>query len=170
MKIRKATISDREALADIYRAVAANVAGISRQPHEITDTYVYSLLNKKDDDAVILIAANDDFEVIGAILAVKNGLEAYKHILSELTVIVKPDVQSKGVGTKLSFAFLEHIFTSRPDVMRVEMEVVHDLEKVPVYEAAGFIKEGETKNRIRHKYGKFSDSILMAWVNPNFKG
>ena len=54
--------------------------------------------------------------------------------------------------------------------MRVEMEVVHDLEKVPVYEAAGFIKEGETKNRIRHKDGKFSDSILMAWVNPNFKG
>lgn len=170
MKIRKANISDREAIADIYRAVAANVSGIARRPHEITNTYVYSLLNRKEEDAVFLVAVDEDFEVVGAIISVKSGLEVYSHILSELTIVVKPEAQSKGIGRQLAFAFLEHVFNNRPDVMRVEMEVIHVLDRIAAYEAVGFVKEGETKNRIRHKDGTFSNSILMAWENPNFKG
>lgn len=168
MNIRPVAKTDREDIAEIYQAVAENVEGISRRPHEITDTYVYSLLNKKSNDIVFLVAVDDNGKVVGAVHAIKNGLEMYNHILSELTVLVRPVSQSKGVGRQLSFAFLDHVFNNRPDVMRVEMEVVHNLERVQIYEAVGFVKEAEPKNRIRKADGTFSNSVLMAWENPNF--
>jgi len=168
MIVRNVNRNDREDIAEIYQAVAKSVEGISRRPHELTDTYVYSLLNKKNSEIVFLVAVEDDGKVVGAVHAIKNGLEMYTHILSELTVLVKPDCQSKGVGRQLAFAFLDHVFNQRPDVMRVEIEVIHILERVKIYEAVGFIQEGQPKNRIRHVDGTFSDSVLMAWTNPNF--
>ena len=170
MNIRKANISDREDIAEIYRAVARTVEGINRRPHEITDTWVYSLLNRKASDIVFLVAVDDDGRVIGSVHGVKNGLEMYSHILGELTVMVHPEFQSKGVGHKLSFAFLDHVFNNRPDVMRVEMEVIDVLDRVQIYEAVGFVKEASPKSRIRRPDGTFSDSVLMAWFNPNFTG
>jgi RimJ/RimL family protein N-acetyltransferase len=169
VNIRKATIGDREDIAEIYRAIARSIEGIARRPHEITDTYVYSLLNKKPSEVVFLVAVDEDDRVVGAVHGIKNGLEMYSHILSELTVLVRPDMQSKGIGHKLSFAFLDHVFNCRPDVMRVEMEVIDALDRCDVYEAVGFVKEGMPKNRIRRPDGTFSDSVLMAWHNPNFK-
>lgn len=170
MIIRRATISDREDLAELYRTVAGNVIGISRRPHEITDTYVYSLLNKKPSDIVCLVGVDDDDQIIGVVHGTKNGLEVYSHILSDLTVIVRPDLQSQGLGKKLSLAFLEHIFNHRPDIMRVEMEVITILKLVEAFELAGFVKEAETTKRIKNADGTFSNSVLMAWFNPNFKG
>lgn len=167
--IRKATISDREDIAELYRNVAGNVIGISRRPHEITDTYVYSLLNKKPSDIVCLVAMDDDCNIVGVIHGTKNGLEVYSHILGDLTVIVKPEHQSKGIATKLSMEFLEHIFKERPDIMRIEMEVITILKLIQAFEFAGFVKEAETTNRIKNADGTFSNSVLMAWFNPNFK-
>jgi RimJ/RimL family protein N-acetyltransferase len=169
MLIRKATIADREEIAELYRTVAGNVVGISRRPHEITDTYVYSLLNKKPSEIVCLVAIDENEKVAGVVHGIKNGLEIYSHILSDLTVIVKPDLQSQGLGRKLSMSFLEHIFNERRDVMRVEMEVITNLKLIQAFEMAGFIKEGEAKNRIKNVDGTFSDSVLMSWFNPNFK-
>lgn len=170
VKIRKATVGDREDIAEIYRAISRSVEGISRRPHEITDTYVYSLLNKKEADIVFLVAVDEDERVLGAVHGIKNGLEAYSHILSDLTVLVRPGFQSQGIGHKLAFAFLDHIFHQRSDVLRVEMEVIDALNRIQIYESVGFIKEGAPKNRIRRPDGTFSDSVLMAWHNPNFKG
>lgn len=168
--IRKATISDREGIAELYRNVAGNVVGISRRPHEITDTYVYSLLNKRPTDIVCLVGVDDDDNILGVVHGTKNGLEVYSHILSDLTVIIKPDIQSQGLGKKLSLAFLEHIFTHRTDIMRVEMEVITILKLVEAFEFAGFVKEAETNKRIKNADGTFSNSVLMAWFNPNFQG
>lgn len=169
MIIRKATISDREGIAELYRTVAGNVIGISRRPHEITDTYVYALLNKKPSDIVCLVGTNEDGDIIGVIHGIKNGLEVYSHVLADLTVIVKPEEQSKGIATKLSMEFLQHIYTQRADIMRVEMEVITILKLIQAFEFAGFVKEGETTNRIKNVDGTFSNSVLMAWFNPNFK-
>jgi ribosomal protein S18 acetylase RimI-like enzyme len=170
--IRQASISDREDIAELYKTVAVegNVVGISRRPHEITDTYVYSLLNRKPADIVCLVGVDDDDRVIGLVHGTKNGLEVYSHILGDLTVIVSPDHQSKGIAKKLSLAFLEHIFNQRTDIMRVEMEVITILKLVQAFELAGFVKEAETSKRIKNGDGTFSNSVLMAWFNPNFKG
>ena len=170
MIIRQASIADREDIAELYKTVAGNVVGIARRPHEITDTYVYSLLNKKPADIVCLVGVNEEGCVIGVVHGIKNGLDVYSHILGDLTVIVKPELQSKGFGRKLSLAFLEHIFNHRPDIMRVEMEVITILKLVEAFELAGFVKEAEVAKRIRNADGTFSNSVLMAWFNPNFKG
>ncbi|MBI3135894.1 MAG: GNAT family N-acetyltransferase [Bacteroidetes bacterium] len=170
MIIRQASIADREDIAELYRTVAGNVIGISRRPHEITDTYVYSLLNKKPADIVCLVGVDDNDRIIGVVHGTKSGLEVYSHILGDLTVIIRPEQQSQGLGRKLSLALLEHIFNHRPDIMRVEMEVITILKLVEAFEFAGFVKEAEATNRIKNDDGTFSNSVLMAWFNPNFNG
>lgn len=172
MNIRQATIADREDIADLYRTVAngGNVVGISRRPHEITDTYIYSLLNKKPSEIVCMVGIDDEGKLVGVVHGIKCGLDVYSHILCDLTVLIRPEMQSKGYARMLSLAFLEHIFNSRPDVMRVELEVITIKKLIEAFEFAGFIKEGEAKQRIRNADGTFEDSVLMVWLNPNFKG
>lgn len=169
MKIRKAIPSDREEIAELYRSVANNVVGISRRSHEITDTYVYALLNKKPSEIVCLVGVDENEKVIGMVIGTKNGLDMYSHILSDLTVIVHPDHQSKGYARQLSLGFMEHIFNHRPDVMRVEMEVMTHDKLIDAFLMAGFVKEAVTDRRIKNLDGTFSNSVLMVWFNPNFK-
>ncbi|MBK7128689.1 MAG: GNAT family N-acetyltransferase [Crocinitomicaceae bacterium] len=170
MKIRKAKISDREEIAALYRSVADSVVGIARRPHEITDTYVYALLNTKPSDIVCLVALDESDQIIALAHGIKNGLEIHSHILSDLTVIVKTDQQSKGVGKQLAQALLQHIANERPDIMRLEMEVPVIPSLIDTFLKGGFHKEGQTIKRIKRPNGTFSDSVLMVWFNPNFKG
>ena len=170
MIIRQASIADREDIAELYKTVAGNVIGISRRPHEITSTYVYALLNKKPADIVCLVGVNEDGCVIGLVHGTKNGLEVYSHILSDLTVIVRPEDQCKGYGKRLAQTFLEHISNHRKDILRVEMEAMTISTLVSSFELAGFVKEAEASRRIKNADGTFSDSMLMAWFNPNFNG
>ena len=41
--------------------------------------------------------------------------------------------------------------------------------RLDIFLAAGFVTEGEIKNRIRNIDGSFADSVLLAWFNPNFE-
>lgn len=168
MIIRKASPIDREEIADIYRVASGGIQGISRRPHEITETYIYSLLSKKDKDIVFLVAIDDDEKVIGFVHAVKSGLEMYDHILCDLTIMITPEHQKKGIGKILGIEFLKYVASHRPDIKRVEMEALSELMLLNTYTSAGFIKEGEIKGRVRNVDGTFSDSILLVWINPNF--
>lgn len=170
MKIRKAHSTDRTFIAEIYEEVAGKVAGITRRPDEITDTYIFSLLNKKEDECVFLVVEDDDLDIIGFAHAEKSGLAAYQHILSNFTIVVSPETQGKGVGRGIFVGFLEHIYNERPDVARLEMEVQVDKDRIALFEAAGFNTEAIIKNRFRGLDDKLSDQALMAWINPNFKG
>ena len=142
--------------------------GIARRAHEITETYIFSLLNKKDDEIVSLVAENDDEEIIGVLHAVKDGLEAHSHILTDLTIIIDPEWQGKGIAKALGVAFLMHVAQHRKDVMRVEMATPKELARIEAFGAAGFKQEGDIPNRYRNEDGSFTDIILMAWINPNF--
>lgn len=169
MIIRMAIPSDREQIAKLYHSVAGSVKGISRRPHEITETYIYSLLNRKESQIVFLVAVNDKNSIIGCVHGTKNGLEMYDHILSDLTIIVDPEYQKQGIGRQLGHAFLKYVAENRPDVKRVEMEILKDILPIVDLEKVGFVKEGEIIGRIRNEDGSFSDSSLLMWENPNFK-
>ena len=172
MLIRKALPIDRDEIADLYRAASASVQGISRRPHEITETYIYSLLNDIDKKMVFLVATEEvdgEETILGCVHATKSDLEVYSHILSDLTVMVSPSHQKNGIGKFLGIEFLKHVAQKRPDIKRVEMEALSAQMHLDTYKAAGFIKEGEIKERVKNVDGTFSDSVLLVWINPSFK-
>jgi len=169
VKIRKAHSTDRTFIADIYEEVAGKVAGITRRPEEITDTYIFTLLNKKEDECVFLVVEDDEMDIIGFAHAEKSGLAAYDHILSNFTIVVSPDIQGKGVGRGIFMGFLDYIIKERPDVARLEMEVQVDEDRIALFEGTGFRTEAIIKNRMRGMDEKLHDQALMAWINPNFK-
>ena len=170
MKIRKANRTDRVYIANIYNQVAGKVEGITRRPEEITETYVFSLLNMPEDRCIFLIVENDKGKIIGFGHAEKNGLKAYDHILSNYAIVIAPEGQHNGIGKSLFIGFLEYLKSNRPDIKRLEMEVKDDPERVIKFEAAGFKTEAIIKSRARSVDGTFYDQVLMAWENPNFKG
>ncbi|MEO9532798.1 MAG: GNAT family N-acetyltransferase [Crocinitomicaceae bacterium] len=169
MKIRKAHSIDRDCIADIYEEVAGKVQGITRRPEEITDTYIFSLLNKPEEDCVFLVVEDDNEDVVGFGHAEKSNLAAYSHILNNFTIVVSPDAQKGGIGRGIFMGFLEHIFNERPDISRLEMEVQYDEDRIKLFEAVGFNSEAVIKGRVKGIDGKYHDQVLMAWINPNFK-
>jgi len=169
MNIRKTTTHDRIPVAKVYRSVSGELETITRRSHEITETYIFSLLNKPDDQIVSLVAEDDEGELMGVVHACKNGLESYGHILTDLTIIVRPEFQGKGVARALGEAILRYVAANRPDVWRLEMEARKEKTRLDIFLAAGFVTEGEIKNRIRNIDGSFADSVLLAWFNPNFE-
>lgn len=169
MKIRKAHSTDRSCIADIYEEVAGVVQGITMRPEEITDTYIFSLLNKPEEECVFLVVEDNDGDIIGFGHAEKSPLAAYCHILNNFTIAVSPAAQQGGIGRGIFMGFLEHIFNERNDIQRLEMEVKFDEDRIKLFEAVGFISEAVIKNRFKGPDGKFHDQVLMAWINPNFK-
>lgn len=168
MKIRKAHSTDRTFIAEIYEEVAGKVAGITRRPDEITDTYIFSLLNQDEEECVFLVVEDDEMNIIGFAHANKSGLAAYDHILSNFTIVVSPEIQGQGVGRGIYMGFLEYVFNERTDVARIEMEVQVDKERIALFEATGFQTEAIIKGRLLGMDGQFYDQALMAWTNPNF--
>lgn len=157
-------------IARIYGEVAGKVQGIVRRPDEITQTYIFSLLNKPENECIFLVVEDDDMEIIGFGHAEKPGLAAYNHILSNYTIVVDPEVQKKGIGRGIFMGFLEYLATNRSDIKRLEMEVEHDPDKIKLFEGTGFMLEAIIKDRVIGPDGKFYDQVLMAWENPNYKG
>lgn len=170
MNIRKAHSSDRDDIAEIYAMVAGKVEGITRTPAEITQTYIFSLLNKPEDKCIFLVVEDDDQNIIGFGHAEKSGLKVYEHILSNFTIVVKPKEQLQGIGRGIFMGFLEFLMNHRPDIKRLEMEVNYDPDRIKLFEGTGFKTEAIIKDRVKRLNGAFSDQVLMAWVNPNFKG
>lgn len=168
MNIRKTSKRDRIEVAGIYRTAWQGTEGIALRPHEITETYIFSLLNKIENQIVSLVAENDKSEIVGVIHALKDGLEGHDHILSDLTIVVHPDYKKQGVAKALGWALLQHVAEVRSDIMRVEMHSPANLSRIQAFESAGFIVEGTHKNRFRNMDGTFQDIVLMVWINPGF--
>lgn len=170
MNIRKAHITDRSDIVDIYQSVADSVQGITRRPDEITQTYIFSLLNKAESDFVMLVVEDDDLNIVGFGHAEKPGVKAYDHILQNYTIAVSPDVQSKGIGRGIFMGFLDYLIKNRPDIKRLEMEVEYDEDRIALFQGTGFKLEAVIKDRVKGRDGNYYDQALMAWENPNFQG
>jgi L-amino acid N-acyltransferase YncA len=169
VNIRKAHSTDRMAIAAIYAEVAVHVQGITRRREEITQTYIFSLLNKAEDDCIFLVIEDEKKNIFGFAHAEKIGLAVYDHIRSNFTIGVMPNQQHKGIGRLLFMGFLDYLSNERTDIKRLEMEVENKTERIKTFEAVGFITEAIIKDRIRGMDGQFYDQVLMAWENPNFK-
>lgn len=170
MIIRKALPKDAEELGHLYKTVAKNERGIARMEDEISGQYIRHTIDSALSEGVMLIGLNEASQsIIAEIHAIKYGIRIFDHILTHITMIVHPDHQGKGLGKKILQAFLNEIKENRPDVRRVELESrSSNYRSIGLYKQLGFVQEGTMKDKTRNKDGSFEDSILMAWLNPNY--
>ena len=157
---------DAETLLELYRAIASQPGGFARTADEISLEYVHKTLRHVANNGVgIGVIDKSDGRLVGSIVARKLGPKVFDHVLSELTIGVHPNYQSKGVGRRLFIDFLEHIQGARPDILRVELIARESNPRaISFYEAIGFRSEGVFEKRIRKGDGTFESDIPMAWL------
>ncbi len=168
MTIRKATVADREQILALYQKVAYLPDGIIRNPAEITEDYIAYFLNAAIANGLILVALEAG-ELAGEIHAITPDIQAFRHLLTDLTIVVDPDRQGQGLGKRLFQEFLRQVETDFPHILRVELFTrEHNDRNVRFYESLGFINEGRQERKILLPGNTFHTPIHMAWFNPHY--
>ena len=172
MYIRTAEINDLQKIKTLYQAVARHGNGIARTEDEITDQYIENFITRSLDGGLIIVAENpsNPDELIGEIHAYKPGIEVFDHVLSEITIVVHPEFQSKKIGRTIFTIFLEEIGLNRHKIGRVELVARESNAKaIKLYQSLGFRIEGRLEMRIRTTDNNYEADIPMGWQNPNFE-
>jgi ribosomal protein S18 acetylase RimI-like enzyme len=172
MHFRTAEFTDIPRIVKLYKAVA-NIPGyLARLESEMTEEYVSHFVNKSLADGLIIVCESDDDPdfLIAEVHGYKPGLKNFDHVLGEVTFLVHPDHQGKGIGRTIFMIFLEEIGTRRPDIGKVELYTGENNRKaISLYQSLGFMIEGRMEMRFRNPAGTFEADIPMGWVNPGFE-
>jgi len=169
MLIKQCQNEDVNSLLDLYLKVSTNVKGIARSKSEITKHYIIGIINNSKKGGLNLVGFENGI-LIAEIHATKYGIDIFNHILTNLTIVIHPDYQSKGYGKEIFENFLTFIEKNRPDILRVELESRSSNKKsLGLYQSLGFKQEGVMRNKTRNINGDFEDSLLFSWFNRNFE-
>lgn len=170
--IRTATISDESNIAQLYKTVAKTIGGIAREEDEITTEYIHHNLKKSLQSGICFVIDNPENsnELIAEIHCYKPEPKVFHHVFSELTIVIHPMFQGKGLGKQLFTHLLNEISQNHKTILRVELIARESNQKaIDLYTQLGFKIEGRLEKRINVKTGIFEADIPMAWINPNFK-
>ena len=172
VRIERSELAHTEAILSLYQEVVRHSGGIIRIQEEVTSDYVRSFLQKSIQSGIAYHIAdpNKAQSIIAEIHAYKPGISAFRHILADLTIVVHPSFQGKGLGKQLFVAFLEEVQAKFPEVLRVELFVrEQNTSAIRFYQKMGFIEEGRLKNKILNLDSSLETPIEMTWFNPNFQ-
>lgn len=167
--IRKATMNDEQALKKLYIKVAKIPGGLARTDNEITDAYIHKTLSSGINRGLALVVENHDL-IIGSMIKYKLEPKVFSHVLTEGSILIDPDYQGKGIGSKLISQFLQEVQNHYPDILRVEIIARESNPALKLYERLGFKQEGRFEKRIQGIHGNFEADIPMAWINQKFNG
>ena len=166
IEIHKAHTQQTEALFELYRAVSNTKDGLIRNQEEITRGYISDFLGHSLENGLCLVAMHSD-QIIGEIHAITPKIYAFQHLLTDLTIVVHPNHQGKGVGRKLFDLFLDTVQKEYTHILRVELYTrEHNHKNVKFYESLGFINEGRQYQKIYHSQDRLETPLHMAWFNP----
>lgn len=168
--VKAAGIEDCQQLFELYKLVSKNIGGIARTQDEITFEYLSSFTKKAHDKGLQFIIHNENNNIIGEIHCYKLEPKVFDHIFSELTIVIHPDYQSKGLGKRLFEHLLNYVENNRQDILRIELIAREsNVKAISLYESLGFEKEGKLKNRIKVSDNAFESDIPMGWFNKNYE-
>ncbi|TAJ45420.1 GNAT family N-acetyltransferase [Methanofollis fontis] len=164
--IRRSRPDDFEGVYSLYLDVAAIPGGIARSQDEITPDYVVSFLGRSGAAGLSMVALDGD-RIVGEVHAARPVLRAFSHMLTDLTICVRPAYQGRGWGRRLFSEFLRVVREDMPDVRRVELFTRQSNRRaIAFYTSLGFCMEGILRGRIAGVDGDLEDDILMGWVRP----
>ncbi len=168
---RPTQAEDADALFQLYQTVAQQGGGIARTFHEITQDYIQHNLDKTLANGVgwVIEYPNNPTQLIASVHCYQLVPMVFRHILSELTIVVHPHYQAMGVGRLVFSTLLNDVAENHKDILRIELITRESNEKaIRLYEKLGFRQEGRFEQRIWNTTGEFEADIPMAWTNPNF--
>lgn len=168
MEIRKANIEDKEQILALYKKVAVVPDGIIRNSEEIDEEYISQFLRTSIKNGLILVGLMDE-KIVGEIHAIKPNISAFQHLMTDLTIVVDPSMQGRGIGKHIFKQFLNVVETDFPNILRVELFTrEHNERNVKFYQSLGFINEGRQERKIYLSKNNFHTPIHMAWFNPKY--
>lgn len=166
--LREALKTDQEALLALHQSVAAVPGGVIRTLAEVTPAYIEGVLRSSLDNGLMLVW-EEQGRVVASIHAYTPNIHAFRHLLSDLTIVVHPDWQGKGLGRQLFTQFLSRVQKDFPHILRIELFVrITNTPAIRFYESLGFRQEGAQKDKILNAQGRLETPVAMAWYNPSF--
>ena len=164
MNVRRALFEDQVRIWGLYKRVAAVPGGIARLQHEVSRSYVARFMRKAADRGINLVVENDEGRIIGEIHAYAPELYCFSHVLSDLTIVIDPGDQGRGIGRLLFERFLDIVYADMPSCQRVEL-IARESNQAALrfYESLGFQREGRLAGRILNVDGSLESDIPMAW-------
>jgi len=169
LKILPGNLSMRDQLMQIHQAVSAIPGGLIRKPAEITSSYIEEIIESASSNGLMLVAQEGE-EIVGEIHAYTPNIFSFQHLLTDLTIVVHPGHQGKGVGRKMFTRFLDIVQNDYPHILRVELYVRrHNTKNVQFYTSLGFEIEGVHERKIYVSPGMFETPLQMVWINPGYK-
>lgn len=125
MQIRELTAFDLDTMLDLYSSVGWTA--YTDKPEMLRKAYENSLLT---------LGAYDGDTLVGVIRTVGDGYS----IVFVQDILVYPEYQRKGIGTKL----LREIMERFPEVHQMELMTDNTPETVSFYRSVGFVKVEDT--------------------------
>lgn len=154
---------DAPAALDLYRAAAAGPGGLARRPDEIDLDHVRGFIASALQGGVTLGAWTPAGELCAEVHAARPGPAQFEHVLSDLTVAVRPGLQGRGLGSRLFRDLFEAAARLQPRIERVELMVRAGAgDAVRLYERLGFRIEGRFEGRVRLPDGRLEDDLAMG--------
>ena len=167
IEIKIAETEHKSELLQLYKKVAKISDGIIRNENEINEQYISDFLSKSIDKGLILTGTLNGI-IVGEIHAYTPDIFAFQHILTDLTIVVDPSHQGKGIGRKLFEHFLKIVTSDLTHIKRIELYTrEHNDRNVKFYESLGFINEGRQKDKIFVSKSEFETPLHMAWFRSN---
>ena len=166
MNIRRSQFEDQVRIWGLYQRVAAIPGGIARLEKEANRSYVARFMRSAHDRGLSLVAEDEDGRIVGEIHACSPGLYCFSHVLSDLTIVIDPARQGRGIGRQLFERFLRLVATEMPHIRRVEL-VARESNQAAIrfYESLGFRQEGRLTGRIQNVDGSIECDIPMGWTS-----
>ncbi len=172
MHYRTGELSDVPRLIKLHKAVAAVPGYLARTPEEITEDYVTDFLAHSLANGLIIVGENESNpdELIAEIHGYTSELSIFRHVMGDVTFMVHPDHQGKGIGRTIFTIFLDEIVNNRPDIGKVELFTYESNRRaLGLYQSLGFMIEGRLEMRAKNPSGNFEADIPLGWVNPGFE-
>jgi GNAT superfamily N-acetyltransferase len=165
--IVSATTDDAQEIENLYRIVSAH-GGLARKPNEIHLGFGLEIVEKCLKNGIILLIKIDGvFPLAGVIHASRPDIADLRHVMNQVTILIRPELQGQGLGKKLFKRFLSVIREQYPDIYRVELRTrASNKAGIRLYTELNFVFEGKFLGRIRGTNGELEDGYPMAWFNP----
>ena len=170
--LRKVKLVDIPVLLGLYRQVAL-AGGLGRTADEVTISYIQDFVNKSLSRGLILALSpvTDTSRIIAEIHGYTLGLNTFAHVFEQVTMVVHPDMQGKGLGRLLLNELQSQVQATLPQIKKVELMCFGNNQRaLNLYLHNGFEIEGRRKSRVHLPDGAFTDGIALAWFNPGYTG
>jgi len=150
--VRPASVSDAQAMAKLFAAVAGERDGIATEPPVDIDERA-AQFTRTIGGSVVAVA---DSQVIGIL-----HVEATRHGFGEIGMLVERGWRGRGVGSALVRAAIS--LAREQGLHKLSLEVfARNTAAIALYRKCGFLEEGRRARQYRRASGELWDSIVMG--------